>query len=49
MQWIITEITEITEEYVQQNMPEGTTHIVFPAGAEIGIGAFEDCTRLDYS
>ena len=36
MQWTIADITEITKEY----MPEGTTHIVFPAGVRIGYSAF---------
>ena len=37
MQWIIPkDITRINKTYVQQNMPEGTTHIVFPEGVRIG-------------
>ena len=49
MQWIIpSNITEITKEYVQQNMPDGTTHIVFPEGVQIGDRAFERCKGLTH-
>ena len=35
------EITEITKQYIQNNMPEGTTEIVIPEGVQsIGAGTF---------
>ena len=49
MQWIIpSDITEITKAYVQQNMPAGTTHIVFPKGVQICDFAFQGCTSLTW-
>ena len=40
-------ITEITNEYVRDNMPEGTTEPVIPEGVKsIGDHAFSGCTSL---
>ena len=42
MQWIISEnIRVITQEYVMNNMPKGTTSIQFPIEIQIGFCAFE--------
>ena len=42
-----SEIIEITEQYIRNNMPGGTTEILIPEGvASIGDRAFGDCTRL---
>ena len=47
--WIIPEgITEITKQYIQNNMPDSTTEIVIPESVKsIDSHAFENCTRLE--
>ncbi|MEC8882458.1 MAG: leucine-rich repeat domain-containing protein [Pseudomonadota bacterium] len=41
-------ITEITQQYIKDNMPAGTTEVVIPEGVKsIGEGAFYDCTSLE--
>ena len=41
-------ITEITNEYVRDNMPEGTTEVVIPEGVErIGSDVFSGCRALN--
>ena len=46
--WIIPDgITEITNDYVRDNMPEGTTEPVIPEGVKsVGDHAFSGCTSL---
>ena len=46
--WTIPQgITEITKDYIQENMPRGTTRVIIPAGVtSIGVAAFYDCTGL---
>ena len=46
--WIIPDgITEITENYVINNMPEGTTEVVIPEGVKsIHMRAFKGCISL---
>ena len=40
-------ITEITQQYIKDNMPAGTTEVVIPEGVKsIGDSAFQYCERL---